>query len=352
MSRIARFLPAATLLVVWLAAPGRAHAQADVCADQPQAQVLFDEGQRLFKESKFDAACGKLESSIRLCPRFLGARGRLAECYEKTGRLASAWASWRDVAGIAQKSGNDKDRARADLASKRAQALEARLAHISVKLAAGNTTKGLAILRDGKPVEGATLGVALPVDAGTHHVEASAPGFLPWRIEIGITDGASVPIEVPALAPEPEAPVANDRLVKDPAAQAAADDAARKRRKDRQITAIVVGGVGVVALGVGTFFGVDALGKTSDAKDAPYLCSDDGACPSPEGVALLEDARRSARTADLLIGAGIVAVGAGVALWFTAPHAPEEGAPAAGTSARLAPSVGAGSLGLVVSGGF
>jgi serine/threonine-protein kinase len=144
---------------------------------------------------------------------------------------------------------------------------------------------------------------------------------------------------VPALAPEPEAPVANDRLVKDPAAQAAADDAARQRRKDRQITAIVVGGVGVVALGVGTFFGVDALGKTSDAKDAPYLCSDDGACPSPEGVALLEDARRSARTADLLIGAGIVAVGAGVALWFTAPHAPEEGAPAAGTSARLAPSV-------------
>jgi len=351
MSRIARLLPLATLLAAWLAAPGRAHAQADVCADQAQAQVLFDEGQRLFKESKFDAACGKLESSIRLCPRFLGARGRLAECYEQTGRLASAWASWRDVAGIAQKSGNDKDRARAELATKRAQTLEARLAHISVRLAPGNTTKGLVVRRDGQPVEGASLGVALPVDAGTHHVEASAPGYLSWRIDIGIVDGASVPIEVPALVPEPKPPAASERLVKDPAAQAAADDAARQRRKDRQITALVIGGVGVVALGVGSVFGIDALAKTSDSKKDPYLCSDDGACPSEDGVALLEDARRSARTADLLIGAGLIAAGAGVALWFTAPRAPEEGGLAA-SSARLTPSVGSGALGLVVSGAF
>lgn len=350
MSRIARLLPLATLLVVGLAAPGRAHAQADVCADQAQAQVLFDEGQRLFKEQKFDAACGKLESSIRLCPRFLGARGRLAECYEQTGRLASAWASWRDVAGIAQKSGNDKDRARADLAAKKAQTLEARLAHISVRLAPGNTTRGLVIRRDGQPVDGASLGVALPVDAGTHHVEASAPGFVSFRIDVGIVDGASVPIEVPALVPEPKAPEAGERLVKDPAAQAAADAAARQRRKDRQITAIVIGGVGVVALGVGTFFGLDALSKTSDAQDPPYNCGDDGACPNEGGVALLEDARRSARTADILIGAGLIAAGAGVALWFTAPSAPEEGAPAA--SARLTPSVASGSLGLVVSGAF
>jgi hypothetical protein len=113
----------------------------------------------------------------------------------------------------------------------------------------------------------------------------------------------------------------------------------------------VVGGVGVVALGVGTFFGIDALSKTNDSTGAPYNCTSDGACPDESGVGLLEDARRSARTADLLIGAGIVAVGAGVALWFTAPRAPEEAA-APGTATRLVPSVGAGSFGVVVSGGF
>jgi len=352
MLRFARLLPTVVLLVVLLALPGRARAQAqDACADQAQAQVLFDEGQRLYKESKFDAACGKLESSIKLCPRFLGARGRLAECYEQTGRLASAWAAWRDVAGIAAKSGNDKDRARTDLASRRAAALEPRLAHISVRLAPGNETKGLTIHRDGQPVEKASLGMAVPVDAGTHHVEATAPGYIGWRIDIGIVDGALVPVDVPALVEEPKPPEAG-RVVIDPAAQQAADETARQRRRDRRITAMIAGGVGVVAVGVGAFFGIDAMGKASDSKKDPYNCSSDGACPTSDGVALLEDARRSARTADILIGVGVVALGAGAAIWFTAPEAPEERAATSARATRFTPALASDSFGLIVSGSF
>src|SRR6188474_1578744 len=74
-------------------------------ADEPAAKALFDQGKTLFAEGKYGEACAKLEASFKLAA-LSSTRGLLGACYEKVGRLASAWAAYRDSAAIADRTGN------------------------------------------------------------------------------------------------------------------------------------------------------------------------------------------------------------------------------------------------------
>src|ERR1051325_9814246 len=85
-----------------------------VAAAQPSdstalAEQLFNEGRALAKANNWTAACPKFEQSLRYDPA-LGTRLNLATCYEKTGRLASAWSLYRESAGFAAKEGGTKRR--------------------------------------------------------------------------------------------------------------------------------------------------------------------------------------------------------------------------------------------------
>src|SRR5690349_506197 len=92
-------------------------AQAQSGAENAAAQALFDEGQSLFKANDFAAACPKFEASLA---KFDGlcTRGKLAECYEKVARFASAWAMWREVGVLAKKVNDEK---RQQIAEERVQ---------------------------------------------------------------------------------------------------------------------------------------------------------------------------------------------------------------------------------------
>src|SRR5687768_11961206 len=92
------------------------------------AQALFDDARRLINEGRFPEACPKLEESQRLDPAW-GTLINLADCYEKTGRTATAWTQYMEVAAGAEQSGQ-ADRAR--VASERARQLESRLSKLSV----------------------------------------------------------------------------------------------------------------------------------------------------------------------------------------------------------------------------
>ncbi len=93
-----RVCAVATLLL----APARASAES--AADQAKAEALFGEGRRLLAASRFAEACPKFVESQRLDPA-IGTQLNLGDCYEKTGRTASAWAVFRDAAAEAQKGG-------------------------------------------------------------------------------------------------------------------------------------------------------------------------------------------------------------------------------------------------------
>src|SRR5262245_41400370 len=86
-------ISAAILVAVLVAGASAAYADGESAA----AVSLFDEGNRLYEAGKFAEACPKYEASLRLDAASLDTRGRLAFCYEKVGRLASAWTAWREV---------------------------------------------------------------------------------------------------------------------------------------------------------------------------------------------------------------------------------------------------------------
>src|SRR5690348_15501816 len=76
--------------------------------DKATAEALFSEGRRLMASGDYAAACEKFAASQKHDPG-LGTSLNLADCYEKSGRTASAWAEFRDAASAAHRVGS-KDR--------------------------------------------------------------------------------------------------------------------------------------------------------------------------------------------------------------------------------------------------
>jgi hypothetical protein len=266
---------------------------------------------------KYAEACPKFEASEQLDPG-LGTLLNLADCYEKLGKTASAWAEYKEAIPLARAAGS---KVREDLATQRAKALESRLSMLTIRAMSGGTedSAGLDIRRDGVPVQPAELGSPIPVDPGPHTVEATAPGKQKWSSTVQLTDAQKLVVEVPALSAgsQPVAAAAQPAKPTDaPPVEQSANNGSGQRT-----AAIVVGAVGVVGVGLGTVFGLGASSKWSDAKSHcsayPYGCDAEGL-----------DARSSANskatisTISFIVG-GAALAGAAV-LWFTAPTGKEK----------------------------
>jgi hypothetical protein len=279
------------------------------------AETLFQDAKKLMADRDYATACPKLAESYRLDPGN-GTRLALALCYEGQGKTASAWGLFTEVAAAARQE-NRSDRetiARAHVAS-----LEPKLSRLAIEVpSSAARVPGLEVRRDGIVTAEAAWGTAVPVDPGEHVVEASAPGKQRSRSTVKIGPKSdrvtlSIPVlEDETIATQPAAVVPPARSAEVPAVDGAATEAAGSGRRT---TGFVVGGVGVAALGVGAFFGVRAITKSSEAKS---LCSSD-ACTNPDAVSINGDAKTAARVADVVIGAGLVAVVAGAYLVLSSP---------------------------------
>jgi len=284
-------------------------------SSQPAAEALFAQGRELMAAGKFNEACPKFEASQQLDPG-LGTMLNLADCYEKTGRTASAWAEYREAIPLARAAGS---KVRLDLATERAQALQKRLSTLTIRaMSGGDRDPHLEVRRDGVTLQEAELGSPIPVDPGEHVVEALAPGKQPWSAKVQVSgDAAKVSVEIPTLVAtlEQAQPVSNRPSVatKPTDTPAAAD---RPARGTEQRIGLVVGGAGLVGIGLGTFFGLQASSKWSDAKgkctDYPYGCGADAT-----------DLRSSAHSRAIVSTVAFVAGGAllatGLVLYLTAP---------------------------------
>jgi len=285
-------------VAVGLCAP-RAHAESDA-ASRALAVQLFDQAEALFAQQRTAEACPKYAESFRLDPQ-LGALIYLAECYEKNGQLASAWGSYREAEEMAQKRGDE----RAAHAHERAGALEPRLDRLQIDVPQAARVPGLEVRRDGVIVEDALWGNAAAIDPGKHHIEARATGYKPWQTDLEVSGEAkSAEITVPKLAVD-ATPVAS------PGPKPATPGASQR------IAALVVGGAGVVALGVGGFFGLSAQSSYSDSKD---LCSDSNIC-TQHGSDLRSSASSKAVVSTIATGVGVAGLATAAVLWFTAPKA-------------------------------
>ncbi|HEY8038326.1 MAG TPA: tetratricopeptide repeat protein [Polyangiaceae bacterium] len=311
-----RLLPLVVVACAWLAVPAAARAQD--ASSQAAAEALFREGRTLYDAGKYPEACAKFAESQRLDPA-PGTQLNLAGCYEKNGQTASAWVTFKAAMGAAHQKG------RADweeLARQRVAALEPTLSRLTIVVNA--TAEGLIVRRDGADVGRAEWGTAIPVDPGTHVVEAQAPQRKPLRepVEVG-GNGGTATVTLPELAPE-ATEVAGTT-----------SDGSTQRA-----IGLVVAGVGVVGLGIGSAFGLVAMGKENDALN--NHCPNQPQCDAT-GVQLGQDAKSAATASTVAFAVGGVALAGGLVLYFTAP---KRAAPAASVGFRAAPAHGGASFGL------
>lgn len=331
--------PLGLLSALLISLSGTAFAQSDKAA----AEALFREAMRLSKANDFKGACPKFEESLRLEPS-LGAQYYLADCYEKVGRTASAWANFTEVA--------DKERLAGDLgkekaARTRANALESKLSHLSVEVE-DRALPGLTVRRGDVPIGSGQWGLSVPVDPGSYEIRASAPGRRDWSHTVEVPNGASVTERVPALeaAPVAETPAPAPAPAPAPPPASAAPEpppAPAANSHTQRTVGVVVAASGVAALGVSGVLAVLAKGANTDSKrsgecDSANFCSKAGLADRNRAVSLAD-----AATVVSIVGAA-AAVG-GAVLWLTAPSDHRE-------SARAQTQVGLGLNTLFVRGSF
>jgi hypothetical protein len=166
-------------------------------------------------------------------------------------------------------------------------------------------------------------GTSVFVNPGPHVFRFEAANGARAEQAVVVREGEkSRAIAVQLLIGRPDdAPRARNRV---DAAEVTSDASARRP------AAWIVGGVGLVSLGLGSYFGVEALVRRSDSdRDCP-----NNRCTAA-GVALNNQARTDAWIANVGIAAGLVAVGVAVYLILTSKE-PDRAGHAAPT--RIAPA--------------
>jgi serine/threonine-protein kinase len=295
----------ALCIVTSVLVSGLAHAD-EKTANAAAAQRLFDEALKLMDSGSYAEACPKLARSQELAPSG-GTLLNLGDCYEKNGQTASAWVSFRDAAARAATAGQKPAQAAALV---RADALAPKLLRLTMTLAPGARVPGLEIKRDGQLVSNAELGIDVPVDAGLHKIEATAPGHVTWTKNVGVVQGTPTePIVIPALELRPAAPSGTTASTADP-----------NLGNTQRMVGLVVAGGGLLAAGIGAVFGLKAFSTNDDALAHCRDATDAKRC-DPTGLSLTDEARTQATLSTVLVSLGGVALAGGLVLYVIAPRA-------------------------------
>lgn len=300
LPRFDRILACAALAGALSVAPA---AQAQTSA---AAEALFQEGRKLMDQKRYGEACPKFLASQKADPA-IGTLLNLADCYEKNGQLASAWAKFHEAIALAQRTGRPQ---REQTAKERADKLEPRL----IKLTILARASGLEVKLDGATIDAAALGSPIPVDPGRHRIEATARGKKPFAKDIDVNEKAKSPsVDVPPLEDEPR-PAAETTTAITTTTEPPKE--VSKGWPTQKIVGVVAGGVGVVGLGVGAFFGLRTMSKWNDVEGQCSGTPRD--CPQ-SGVDLANQAKNSGTVSTIAFVAGGVLVAGGAVLFFTAP---------------------------------
>jgi tetratricopeptide (TPR) repeat protein len=301
---------------------------------QSEADRLFDEGAALMKQNKYSEACAKFAASNRLDPE-IGGLLWLADCYERNGQTASAYKTYKDAQKMAIERHDKKQRDK--VAQRHIDDLETRLTKLTVLAPVDGRPDGLEVTRDGDTLGSSDFGLAVPVDPGMHTIKASAPHYEKWEKRIEASgDGETVKVTVGPMQKiyvAPPKPPVEEGTENDPAFA-------------YHVGGIVTGSVGLIALGVGSAFGLIASGKLDESNSNGH-CDAADTCDLV-GLQLRSDAKDAALASTILFVAGGVALAAGITIFFLAPHKKH----VAATFGNIAPVVGPGLYGAALSGSF
>ena len=250
----------------------------------------------MFDRRDYPRACEKFALSRKLDPK-VGTMMNLAICYERAGRLASAFAELAEAGSMAGREG------RANVvqdAGARARALLARLPRLRLRVdsSVGDVTiDGESLAREGWIAE-------IPVDPGPHDVGASRAGYRTVVERATATEGEVTEVRLGPLDPLEHEPRATEPVTPRPAL----------KDTSRRTTALAVGATGAGIALVGGAFGLAAIVRRGDAEDA---CRG-GDCHA--GETMNRQARTLAWTANVTLATGLIAVAVGIVLYVTSPR--------------------------------
>jgi hypothetical protein len=318
---------AAGALAIALFVATNANAQLSA-QDKALADAFFNDGVKLLRAGKVAEACPKLAESERIDPA-VGTALYLGDCFVRLEKIASAQAMFQEAYDYAVRRGD----ARATVAKEKHDKL--RPSTLTITAANGAVIADLAVSRDGATVSTLQLGVALPVDGGSHVVEARAPSHEPFSKSVNVPNQeGSITITIPKLREELAPPVV---VVTTPTTP---------RGGGMRMAGLVTAGVGLVTLAVGGTAGIIATLDWNASNSVANGCNSGTTfCPGEHGVDLRSSAESWATVSTvMLITGGVIAV-AGAIVYLIAPRA----RPALG---YIVPTVGPGSGGFVAGGRF
>jgi hypothetical protein len=307
MQRFATGLLGCTLLL----SSHPATAQSPVKSRAARADLLFQQAQALLDTGHVAAACVKFEASETAENR-LDTLLHLADCYQREGRLASAWHTFLQAEAVSR---NERNREHEQAAAQRVAALEPRLTRVVFLVPTTSRVPGLTLRLGANTVPATSWGVSIPVDAGVQHVSAAAAGYDPWTVEIDAShgEGQQFRVNVPALSP------------------VAGSQAANARRNAYRTAGVVTGSFGLAGLGAGAVFSA----MSRNASDAKSCSNSQLQCtPSPSNKSALSDAA----TVSFALGGTLLATG--VTLFVLAPSPDKQEKNALRVAARYASSGG------------
>ena len=295
------------------------------------AEQLFRDAKALFEQGNVAQACPKFAESQRLDPQ-LGTLINLALCHEREGKTASAWGEFTEVVERATR-GHEPERV--EFAKQHLAEVEPKLSRVVFRVA--NPPAGFQLKVDTRLLGEGAWGSLIPIDPGSHEVEASAPGKKTWKQTLNVAPGpAAAELAIPALAIDPNA------------------NAKPVDRSTQRNLGFALAGVGGAAVVAGALTGILYLGKRGDYNDCSFEVGSDRTCDwRPEEDS---DKRSSAETlgwvSTTLLGVGVAGLAAGTVLILTSPRT-ESRAPTTGKGKiRLAPIAGARGGGLSLGGTF
>lgn len=312
-------------------------------SDVAAARSLGQEGVKLADAGSCPEAVDKLARAEKMfhAPTTLG---RLGECQVLMGKLVEGT---ENLNRVVRESLPATAPAAFTAAQERAKKILAeakpRIAKLKIAVAAPADAQ-LLVKVDGETVPVANLNTNRPMDPGPHVVEASAPGFKPASAKVKLAEGGidSVALTLEVDPDARRAPIAGPVSAPGPITSPPPGAEAGRSRAP----AYAVLGIGAVGLGVGTVFGILAIGKKNDLDSA---CANKVCSPAQQDT--IDSGKTFGIVSTVGLGVGIVGVGVGTYLLLTSGPSSASASAAASPTARHAgihvePVIGTDRLGL------
>lgn len=309
----ALFLAAATTsATLSFSPPAAADAESD-------AKDLFARGRDLRGRGDCAQASPLFQKAWRIYPQGLGSLRNFAECEEELGHFASSRRAWLDLKRALLTAPNDPKYEGWDKdAEDAAERLKPKVALVTVDVTVrtpesegpANEKSGVELLVNGEPVAPNLMGTPLERDPGLYTIRVQAPDAQPVEQQVSLVAGDNKRVAL--------------RIVRTPKEAAGIDggypgeESAGSGRKTLGWIAVGVGGAALVGSGV-TF-----LLRGAAKSDLEAACGPDyeNTCPSSKQAErddAVDRGKLMGTLSPILLGVGVVGVGAGIALIVTAP---------------------------------